>query len=821
MGTPTRSRWPWTAATSIIAATLVLLSVALAGNATADTGAPAKPLANLIVPENEAPRIRVSWDPPDAPVSGYTVTRADGQIFQADGAATTYSDHAVEPGTAYRYSVTAHNPQGSGVSSAPAAASVPAAPSQLGELSASVEDPIPSDYTAAVTLSWTPAKIPPAAACETAYPIDGYAVHRHDGASEEELTRLDADTTSFTDRNATFGVSYTYRVSAHSAVGSGEASAVNTTVPPRPVGVPRELTANISNLDALDGSITLQWQSPGEGPAVTGYRITRNAGNAEQVILADHHDSVSYVDDSASAAIRYSYTVAARSADNISAETEPVSVEVPAPVTGLTATVVNGQVQLTWHPDQSGREVLYRVQRRKGDEEWRDLEGTSGLVLAASHVDNTAESDVSYIYRVQSRTTDGGSAWTESEPVIMVSLPGKPAGLTANVDGNDNVLAWTAPDSPFIDGYRVRHHTGDSAWSILAGNLATGTLTHRHTNAEPDVTHHYGVQAYNAAGDGPWSETASTGRVTPPLAPGALSAAVDGNDIVLTWERPPTVHVDSYTVRHEAGGESTLTTLPGSETSHRLTNAPGNTLHRFTVRAENSGGQSPWSGPAEITRVLTPPTPTGVAAEAGDLNIVVSWTAVAGPLDGYQVRRRSAGQEEWSAAEIGAGLTSFTHEGSREGVTYEYQVRAHNQAGPGPLVRTRPSRPAPCPRSAHRPDRDGQRKLDHPVLDGARVGHRRQLRGRVRPGRLGRNQHGKRQGPGGNLRAHRGPGGHRPPVPGALPEPGGTWPLDRLRPRNARHSAPDPHRRQRGHQQRGHPGLLDPSIRRHHRPLPG
>ena len=57
---------------------------------------------------------------------------------------------------------------------------------------------------------------------------------------------------------------------------------------------------------------------------------------------------------------------------------------------------------------------------------------------------------------------------------------------------------------------------------------------------------------------------------------------------------------------------------------------------------------------------------------------------MAGPLDGYQLRYRSADQEEWSTAETGAGLTSFTHEGSREGVTYEYQVRAHNQAGPGP-----------------------------------------------------------------------------------------------------------------------------------------
>ena len=281
------------------------------------------------------------------------------------------------------------------------------------------------------------------------------------------------------------------------------------------------------------------------------------------------------------------------------------------------------------------------MQRRKGDEEWRDLEGSGGLVLAASHTDTAAEPDAVHTYRVQTRTAGiGGSAWTESGPVTIVSLPGAPGSVTAQADGNDNVITWDPPESAFIDGYRVRHRTGEAQWRVLAESITSAS--HRHTGTQADVTHHYGVQAYNAAGDGPWSKTASTGRVTPPLAPGALSAAVDGNDILLTWERPPTVHVDSYTVRHEAGGESTLTTLPGSATSHRLTGATGNTLHRFTVRAENSGGQSPWSGPAEITRVLAPPPPADVTAEAGDLNIVVSWTAVAGPLDGYQVRDTGA-----------------------------------------------------------------------------------------------------------------------------------------------------------------------------------
>ena len=122
------------------------------------------------------------------------------------------------------------------------------------------------------------------------------------------------------------------------------------------------------------------------------------------------------------------------------------------------------------------------------------------------------------LYRVQHRNAHGGSAWTRSDPVTLVLVPGSPTGLTAAASGNNNVLTWTAPDSPFIDGYRVRHRSGDAEWSILASDLADST-THTHQDALADVTHHYAVQAHNSAGDGPWSDTVSTGRITPPLAP--------------------------------------------------------------------------------------------------------------------------------------------------------------------------------------------------------------------------------------------------------------------------------------------------------------
>ena len=158
MRIPRQSKRPWAAFPAVVAVAAVLMSVAYVGNATAGTGpleAPANPLAHLIVPDHGDPRIRVSRDASDAPVSGYTITRADGATLQVAGGATTYSDHTVEPGTAYQHAVAAHNARGSGQSSA----SVHDAPSQPGELAAEVADIDAADEGGSVTLTWLASRV--------------------------------------------------------------------------------------------------------------------------------------------------------------------------------------------------------------------------------------------------------------------------------------------------------------------------------------------------------------------------------------------------------------------------------------------------------------------------------------------------------------------------------------------------------------------------------------------------------------------------------------------------------------------------------------
>ena len=176
MRVPRPSTRPWVAAAGVIAAAAILVTVLHQGNATAQTGppdAPANTLAHLIVPDSEDPRIRVSWDGSDTGATGYTISRGDGRTFDTDGTETTFSDHSVEPGTAYSYTVTANSGQDASPASSEASASVADAPSTPGNLSAAVAESTAADETASVTLTWTVSSVPPVEQCDVAYPLDG------------------------------------------------------------------------------------------------------------------------------------------------------------------------------------------------------------------------------------------------------------------------------------------------------------------------------------------------------------------------------------------------------------------------------------------------------------------------------------------------------------------------------------------------------------------------------------------------------------------------------------------------------------------------
>ena len=143
-------------------------------------------------------------------------------------------------------------------------------------LAGAVAEPGAADEIATVNLTWLASTVPTAEQCDTAYPLTGYTVVRSDGDQETNLGSADAGATSFTDSTAAFGTNYTYRVAARSAIGASPASETAVTVFPRTVLPATGLTA--STADPFDGNISLSWDVPTEGPAITGYLVLRYLG---------------------------------------------------------------------------------------------------------------------------------------------------------------------------------------------------------------------------------------------------------------------------------------------------------------------------------------------------------------------------------------------------------------------------------------------------------------------------------------------------------------------------------------------------------------
>ena len=228
------------AAAAVIAPIIALLMVIAYQGAAAAQGqpppAPQNPMAHLIAGGGQEPQVRMSWDAPaQGTAASHTVNRNDGHSFSAPGGATTYSDRAILPGTAYSYTVTAENAAGSSPASASATVSVPPAPSAPGNLAGSVAEPQAADETAIVTLTWSASTVPEAASCETAYPLTGYTIVRSGGDRETELGTADAGATSFTDSTAAFSTDYSYRVIAQNAIGASPASETPVNVFSQPV----------------------------------------------------------------------------------------------------------------------------------------------------------------------------------------------------------------------------------------------------------------------------------------------------------------------------------------------------------------------------------------------------------------------------------------------------------------------------------------------------------------------------------------------------------------------------------------------------------
>jgi hypothetical protein len=174
----------------------------------------------------------------------------------------------------------------------------------------------------------------------------------------------------------------------------------------------------------------------------------------------------------------------------------------PAAPTGLTATVGNGQIALSWITSSGA--ASSNVKRST-------TSGSSYAVIAnsvpnANYTDTDITNGTTYYYEVSAVNPSGESTnSTQTSATALLAIPGGPAGLIA-VPGNAKVtLSWSA--SSGSTNYNVkRSTTSGGSYATIASPAVTSYIDNSLTNG---TTYYYVVSAQNSLGESTNSAQAS------------------------------------------------------------------------------------------------------------------------------------------------------------------------------------------------------------------------------------------------------------------------------------------------------------------------
>ncbi len=359
-----------------------------------------------------------------------------------------------------------------------------------------------------------------------------------------------------------------------------------------------------------------------------------------------------------------------------------------------------------------------------------DIDMSTGQLSVADGValdfEDPVDADANNVYAVTVSVSDGkdadGNAEAAADDTVGVAItvadqvapaaPSAPTVSPAPTDSHSSLdVSWTAPadTGPAITDYDVQYRADGSGDFADARFFGAGTSA-RIEGLSSSTLYEVQVRAVNDEGVGAWS---ASGRGTtdaptePPAQPTGFTAAAGNTQVWLNWDDPEdaTITKWQYGIGEGAGPEE-WRDVPESTaitTAYRVTGLNNGSQYRFRVRAVNSAGSGPGSGPLVVTLTPYPARPTGLAATPGDGRVTLRWDGPGDPaITKRQYNQQTGGT--WGAwrdipnsAPGEANATSYTVEELTNGVEYAFAIRAVNDNGNSPPSRAVAAIPTPYP----------------------------------------------------------------------------------------------------------------------------
>jgi titin len=633
--------------------------------------------------------VDLSWTAPAAnggsPITGYVVTPFIGATAQPpttfNSTATAQTITGLANGTGYTFTVAATTAAGTGSASAPSATVVPRT--------------VPGAPTAVtgtrgdgkVDLSWT------APASNGGSVITGYTITPYIGAVAQTPVFVTTPATTRSITGLTNGTTYTFKVKATNAAGSGVDSTASAAVTPAAVpDAPTGITGTPGN-----AQVDLSWTAPAaNGSAITGYTVTPYIGATAQTPVAFASAATSQTITGLTNGTAYTFKVKATNGVGTGADSTASSAVTPRTVpgapTGVSAVPGDTAATVSWTaPAATGGSPItgYTVTPYIGIVAQTDRVFSSA---ATTQTITGLTNGTSYTFKV--RATNAAGTGAESGPSLAVTprtLPSAPTDLSGTPQDASVALSWTAPVSDGgvdITGYTVTPYVGPAAQTpIVFASPATSQTITGLTNG---TAYTFTVAATTAAGTG--AASTPSAAITPRTVPGAPANVTgtpgDGN-VIVAWDAPASnggSAITGYTVTPFIGATAqTPVTIATPVTKATVTGLANGTAYTFMVKATNaagSGTDSPASAP--ITPRTVPGRPTAVTATAGNDQAQVSWTAPTtnggSPITGYRVIPAIAGVAQPSTT-FDSTATTQTVTGLTNGTAYTFTVVAISAGG--------------------------------------------------------------------------------------------------------------------------------------------
>jgi titin len=417
---------------------------------------PGAPTAVSAAPGNGS--ISVSWTAPagdgGSPISSYTVTVSPGGAT-ASCSASPCSVTGLGNGTAYTATVDATNAVGDSVASSPSAAVIPAtvpgAPTSF-----TVQ---PGNGTAVLVFG---------APADNGSAIIGYQYSIDGGTTWPALGVTGTTTVTATVTGLTNGTSFGIEVRAVNGVGDGAVAGPLSTVPVTVPGAPTSVSAT-----AGDHSASVSWTPPADdgGSPITGYTVTVSPGGATASCSVSPCTVAGLTNGTL-----YSVTVEASNAVGNSVTSTSGSVtpaRVPYAPTSFTVQPGDGSAALSFDaPASNGLAITGYQYSIDGGTTWLTLSVTGSTPLTATVTGLTNGA----LYGIEIRGVNdfGGGSVAGPLPVMAVTVPRAPTGVSVSAGDGSVSVSWTGPmsdgGSP-ISGYLVTPWIGTVA---QAPDLSTG-----------------------------------------------------------------------------------------------------------------------------------------------------------------------------------------------------------------------------------------------------------------------------------------------------------------------------------------------------------